>query len=383
MTNNPLYLRGLASLPWVALCASRVLTSSRPARWTGALAVVWALIPLGGDAAATLMAGLVVGAMVVVHGPGARVGWLAVAGAATLGLAAPELFPAMSLRSLTVLGKILDQDLLSTWWALELNRLPELLLTGLPPRPGQWAETVVLGAPAVALALCAPRRRGLIGPLLLCVAGGWLALGIHGGLDPVVRRLLPVFNGIRYPEKQLALVAFGLSMLVAFGVDAPPRRWKALVFVGALAVVAGFASGGVINALPSLAALIALGGMQALRPRAAWIVWALPLLMVVVLFREPRALMTLPEQFLAPESPVLPQGPARIWSERNVVVNPVTDVDSLAVLATAVHEVRAGSVGALHHQVVLGPSPNLPLWPRIERQVLGIDLAKTRALAPV
>jgi hypothetical protein len=65
------------------------------------------------------------------------------------------------------------------------------------------------------------------------------------------------------------------------------------------------------------------------------------------------------------------------------VTLPVNDVSQLADWATSVQELRTGSIGALHHQVVITPSPNLPLWPRIERQVLGIELRDTRALAPV
>lgn len=383
MTNNPLYLRGLGSLPWVALFASRVLTSSRPAAWTAALAVAWALIPLGGDAAATVMAGIVVAGMVAMHGLSRRVGWLALAAVCTVALAAPELLPAMELRRISVLDNVLDRNLLSTMWALEPGRLPELLLTGLRGRPTQWAESVVLGAPALALALGAPRRRPVIVLALMFTLGLWLALGSHGGLDPVLRRLIPVFNGIRYPEKQLALVAFATAALVAFGVDGSARALRAVALAGAVTLAAAFAAGDLKYAASSLGALAGLAGLQWLRSRYAWVVWLLPMLILAVLYREPRGLLTLPEAaFLAPTSQALPLGPAHIWAEE-MAARPVTDTQSLATWATAVHDLRSGSVGALHHQVVIGPTPNFPIWPRIERQVLGLDLHATRALAPV
>ena len=96
-------------------------------------------------------------------------------------------------------------------------------------------------------------------------------------------------------------------------------------------MLTSLAAGGVRHALPSLAGLTGLGVIQALRTRAPWFAWALPLLMVAVLFREPRPLISVPEKFLAPASPGLPEGPARIWSERRVVVDQVTDATSMAV----------------------------------------------------
>jgi hypothetical protein len=73
----------------------------------------------------------------------------------------------------------------------------------------------------------------------------WLALGYQGGLEPLLRRALPVLNLLRYPEKNLSVWTFGLSLAAAAGVDflrARPR-WSVV------AVLAATAAGCAIAAL--------------------------------------------------------------------------------------------------------------------------------------
>ena len=101
MTSNPAYLRGLCMLPWVALFAAEVMSAARPFAAVAGLAVCWALIPLGGDAASTLLAALVVAAVALGHGRSRRVALLGLGALLAGFLAAPELLPSSSVRAET------------------------------------------------------------------------------------------------------------------------------------------------------------------------------------------------------------------------------------------------------------------------------------------
>lgn len=398
MTSNPVYLRGLCTLPWVALAASALFTGPRPARAAVALGLTWALIPLGGDALSTLTAGAVVAALWVAHRAWARLGWaLAAAGLMAL-LAAPELVPAALLRADSIVADFHNADFLARHWALHPERLPELLLPGLRTlaegweraqavgEAGRWAESILLGALPVAMALTIPRHRVPLALLALALGSGWLALGIHGGLEPLLRHLLPALNTVRYPEKHLALTVFGVSAAAGFGVDAglraPRRALLSLGLVSLASVGAAFAAGSPGDHLGPLAlALVTSAGfgavtlLQARIPAAAWLV---PLLFAASLWREPLGLVTLPAGELLAPTAALP-GAQRVWSERGATTPPV-DEASLQRWALEAEAVLAGNLSVLHRRAAFGMSANLPLAPRRERLLLGWALTDTREL---
>lgn len=399
MTSNPAYLRGLCMLPWVALFASRALTAERPFASVAGLAVTWASIPLGGDAAATLFAALVVGAIALGHGLSKRTVWLPL-GAVLAGLlAAPELLPSFELRAESIVADFRNADFVARFWALHPERLPELLMprftspeqawaqAAVHGEPGRWAESVFFGVPVVAFALTAPRQRLPMTFLGLGVLGLWLSLGIHGGLDFALRQLVPALNSVRYPEKHLALAAFGLATAAAFGVERAIATPRALLpWLGGTAlmtVVLRFAS----EATPeanlafgvALATAAATAGVVWLLPRSRAAAWLAPLLLLVTLWRTPMGLSTLPPEDILTAPTNLP---GRVWVERSSSKTPV-DEESLRAWALETRDLLSGDLGALDHRAAFGLSANLPLAPRRERSLFGWKLTDTRALAPL
>ncbi len=386
LTCNIAYLRGLTMLPWVALFASRVLTAPRPGSAAAALAVCWALIPLGGDAATTLLAAVVVLALAVGHGVVRRVPWLLLSAVLAGLLAAPELLPASAHHAQSIVANFRDPSFLASYWALHPERLPELLggvAASTSPsvqslhEPGRWAESVLLGIPAIALALSVPRQRLPLTFLGLGVLGLWLALGVHGGLELGLRHLLPPLNAVRYPEKHLALLGFGLATAVAFGLERVAKSPRAVLPGLGVALVAVLASWLVSEAKPLL--LLSAAGLATLWlvPRSSRAVWLVPLLLVVTLWRVPLGLLSVTLE--AP--PALP-GTGRVWIERASRSVPV-DEPSLQRWAAEEMTELAGDLGALHHRAAFGLSANLPLAPKRERLLFGWTLSDTRPLAPL
>ncbi len=386
LTSNIAYLRGLTMLPWTALFASQVLTAPRPAKAVAALAVSWALIPLGGDAATTLLAAVVILALAAGHGVVRRVPWLLLSALLAFLLAAPELLPASALHAQSIVANFRDPAFLSSYWALHPERLPELLgcdPAGTSPwvqtlhEPGRWAESVLLGIPAIALALSVPRQRLPLTFLLLGALGLWLALGVHGGLELGLRHVLPPLNAVRYPEKHLALLCFGLATSVAFGLERVAKSPRAVLPGLGVALVALLASWRVSEVTPVL--LLSAAGLAVvwLVPRSAHAIWLMPLLLVATLWRVPLGLLS-----VTPGVPMSLPGAGRVWIERASRSVPV-DRQSLQRWAEEEMSELAGDLGALKHRAAFGLSANLPLAPKRERLLFGWTLSDTRALAPL
>jgi len=398
MTSNVNYLRGLCLLPWVALFAHAVLTAKRPWAPTAGLAFTWALIPLGGDAIATLLAGAVVGAVLVGVGPGRRWPWLFGAAALTVLLATPELLPSAAQRVGSVMAEFRNAEFLSSYWALHPAQLPELLLPGLTPldalwattplgENGRWAESMFIGAAVLLLATSAPRTRLALSFLGLAALGLWLSLGAVGGLELWLRKLLPMLNTIRNPEKHFALVAFGLATAVALGVDQAVRAPRSLLpgaaFTTTAVVVSWLATSAPtahVALLLAVGLLLVAGGLCVAAHRDARAVWLLPVLIVASSWKEPLGLMTMSvEDFAAQPTP---PGTARVWRERGARGLPL-DAEQLHALARAEHALLSGALGALHHRATFSGATTLPLEAQRERALLGWELSKTRALAPL
>lgn len=400
MLGNTAYLRGLCMLPWVALFAVRVMTERRPFAAVAGLAVSWALIPLGGDAATTLLAALVVAAMAFAPGRSRRVGWLLGGALLAALLAAPELLPAGALRVDSIVADFKNADFVARFWALHPERLPELVMPGFTPparswtqaaalgEPGRWAESVFLGVAVLAFAFSAPRQRVPMLFLALGVLGLWLALGVHGGLDLGLRRLVPALNSVRYPEKHLALAVFGLATAAAFGVEqALTHRRGLFLAVGGTAVAAVLlrlllappdpqpANAALAFALATAAGTALVGGLMS---RHAWAAWLAPLLLVLSLWSVPVGMLTVPPE----EIPALDLTSGRVWVERSATGAPIDD-DSLRAWVQQARGQLAGNLGALQHRAVFSLSANLPLEPKRERALFGWTLSDTRSLAPL
>jgi SAM-dependent methyltransferase len=259
LSNLVPYLWGMATLPWIGLCAAGIARGDAPWRWVGALAALWATVVVAGDSHSPLFAGIVVLFTFAVLGGVRRLPLAVIAGLLALGVAAAELLPAIAIVEQGPRAVWNRVSTLSGIWALHPYRLPELLVPGWMPgdigrefgavryREGtRWAFSIYLGAPAAALALTgilSRTRRGLAAGLL-ALAALWLALGVHGGLEPFLRRALPMLNFLRYPEKHLGLFTFAASLAAGAGLD-HARRARSLrlpLALGAAAVAAAAAA---------------------------------------------------------------------------------------------------------------------------------------------
>jgi hypothetical protein len=277
------YLIPAAWYPALLLCFHRLLITRR-LQWLGLTGIAWAMILLGGDPQAFLLAGLLL---------------LLYAGTAPaeptrrLPKSLPPLILAGSLTSLLVLAQALPSLELGAWctklggydfdeataWSFHPLRLLEWVWPGIwgpifPPDQfwGQflglfdvtpWSGAVYLGLFPLALALSRfhcwrerPQRFLLLAFLLFFL----LALGYYSPLYRLVWGLFPPYRIFRFPEKHLAPAIFALAGLAAFGFErllAPgadgfrrafSRTWLGLTLVAAAAFLVMLTAAGKIAA---------------------------------------------------------------------------------------------------------------------------------------
>jgi hypothetical protein len=241
-------------LPWFALALDRVLERPEPRR----------VAPLACVAALVLVAGapeFVIHAVLLAPFLAAR--WLrraalrrqlaALGGAALLaaGLAAPALVPGWrtGARSSRGPGGGMN-DRVALAGALPVQRLPALLSDGAGGRGSAsngsdamvnpYLPSITPGRVALLLgAVGLLAGRAAIPPLSAALAGLLLALGPAFPLWGLAVHLLPTLGVIRYPEKHLALFAFGWAWLAAAGIGWLEARLRPALFLPALALLGG------------------------------------------------------------------------------------------------------------------------------------------------
>ena len=268
MSNLIPYLWGMATLPWLGFLASHVCTSERPWPWVAGLSLCWSTVVLAGDSHSALFGGLVALFAAVQAGRIRRLLHCLAAAGIAIALSAVELLPAIDVVRAGPRVAWSDVGMLSSRWALHGYRLPSLLLPRWMPLAttylfanlrfhdgGVWALSVYPGTPVVGLALVALAGRSRTGLLAAALAllMLWLSAGSGGGLEPAVRRLLPIFNILRYPEKHLGLFTVALPLAAGAGLDwvtEKPRRAVPIAFAAAAAFCALVA-----GSLPADAAL--------------------------------------------------------------------------------------------------------------------------------
>jgi hypothetical protein len=255
LSNLVPYLWGIASLPWLGLFALEVYTRERPWPWVAALAMCWATIVVAGDSHSALFGGVVALFTGAQTGRMRRLPLCVLAALLAVGLAGSELLPALDLvreGPRAAWSTAENMRINSSIWAFHPYRWFELVFPNWMPLGtavtlantvhgdgGVWAISVYAGAPVVALALAgllSGTRTGILSASL-AVLGLWLATGIHGGLEPLLRHL-PILSTLRFPEKHLGLFALALPLAAAAGLDSlrdEPRRAVPI----ALAAVAG------------------------------------------------------------------------------------------------------------------------------------------------
>ncbi len=236
-------LSGAAWLPWIlvgadAVCRAQPRRTLRPAM---GLATAFAMAALNGEPLTALCSGLAACAFALARpriAAGRAVGLIVAA--AILGgvIAAVQLLPA--------LGRLAGSDRAdglsfaqAATWSTPPARAGELLFPRLLGDPGRAEEGLWFGwdvhdqdypfLPAVypglavlllALAGLAARPIPYRGAWLLMAGGGaLLALGRHTPLYALLHRWVPPFDGLRYPEKFLLLVAAALAFAAALTLE--------------------------------------------------------------------------------------------------------------------------------------------------------------------
>ncbi|MBZ4401206.1 YfhO family protein [Myxococcus sp. AS-1-15] len=263
LTNNLAYLLAAASLPAALWAAERFLRAATPARAAVAAFGV-ASVLLAGDTWSYAFANAFV-LLLAVTGRGAlRTRVLRALGLVAMGagLAAPQLFAGMAVFAHGAPGASSLED--AQRWSLDPWRLPELVLGPYLANPAVeravpeevvkpllstggfstlWTDSALVGAPVLVLAVTGlmfiPWRRwapfaAVWGLVLLLALGA--ALPVYGWLHDV----LPLWRPFRYPEKLVAHLTLGLSLLAGFGwkalVSSEPRARRAAWVAGGLSV---------------------------------------------------------------------------------------------------------------------------------------------------
>ena len=200
------YTLSASALPWMALGGLRVVA---PGRWRDAslLGLSWGLVFLSGDAVGFLLSGVLV-LLLLAAQPSRKGAALAALGACIAALlTAIELLPSTVVAADSVRAVGAASPLLGLRWALHPLRLPELLVPGFMPdgarsrmvselfRDGTatFSTSLFAGGLVLFLAAGALRVPGRLGRVFLGTGavGAWMALGQHGGLLPLLQRIVP------------------------------------------------------------------------------------------------------------------------------------------------------------------------------------------------
>jgi hypothetical protein len=216
------YAMSQATLPWVAWAALRVARKRRT-KDAALLGLAWGLMFLSGDPQGFLLCGLVV-LVALVEGVDARrlVLFVAAGGVAAL-LCGVELLPStvVAAQSLRVQGT--PGPTMGLTWALHPLRLPELLIPGYIPDPVRFRVVGELLGGGTAVFATTLFAGGVT--LLLACAGVASRRRV-----PLLKRAVPFFTRLRYPEKYVAFTWLALVPLVAAGLDHARARldrwWK-------------------------------------------------------------------------------------------------------------------------------------------------------------
>ncbi len=339
VTNLLPILLAMAALPAAVAFAVRVARGGRLVDVAG-LGLCFALVCAAGEPATMMM--MVPLVLAAVLAERRRRPLLVVAGVC-LGtvMAAAVLLPGLHHAARTVRAAGLPADYAGTW-ALPPVRIAELLLphvlgdvadrpgpfwgASLYPRTGfPYLSSLYPGLLATLLASFAwvARRRALWPWMALAGLGYGIALGPTLPLWPLLHRL-PLFGGIRYPEKFALLVVFAVSIGAGHGFDQVAHAWwrrRLLRILMACAVVALLATAGVWLAagspfarwVPLRAAIVAIGGAAVLLSWRRWrnrtigfaLLCAVPVLDLVTAGRElvptvPIADVAAPPAFMRP-----------------------------------------------------------------------------------
>ncbi len=277
MSNNLLYLVGLATVPWVLYAVDRALTEASRG-WAVAAAALWASMLLAGDLYAFLLVAVPVGLLARLRSADplrVQLARLAPIALGTAGLAAVQLLPsARTAGAASAVRTTLDA---SMTWSVHPVRWVEVLLgpltasTGDTPRAltdalyrtagaEPWAASIHVGLLTVALALTLPliapaSRKPLAVATAPVLVLAWLTLGRWGGLWPLLWEWFSPFRLFRTPEKLFPFIALGVCAAAATALHLAQLRHqerlvsRVLVATGVVAALSATFSSALADAL--------------------------------------------------------------------------------------------------------------------------------------
>lgn len=241
MSNNLLYVVGLATLPWVLWAADLFAERGSVGALMGT-ALLAASILCVGDLQVFVCALLCVCVIILIRSQARITARLLRAGSAvalTFMLGAVQLFPALAIRHSAKGGENLLQH--AVIWSGHPTRLLEIALGPLyldplhekvgsslgllldPTMGTEWADSVHVGAVIILFALLGAiawrRKRSVqisVGGILLVLV---LWLGRHAKLYALFYDLVPGWKTFRYPEKLTPLLVLGLCLFAALGLQ--------------------------------------------------------------------------------------------------------------------------------------------------------------------
>ena len=332
-----------AWIPWFALGIERAASDRAPiSPFSGVAALSAAMLCYAGDPFLLLHA-VGFAAAVLFARPPEEEGWLgrvfelvraALATALGVGMAAPALLPALSLRGDTSRSEPLTPAMAEAW-SLHPARVAELFVPGwfgnpfdVEHYPGAafaddptrqalpWAVSIYAGAAFLVFVLCVRQRRIMISLGGVAFFFLLLACGRYTPLHGLLTHVVPGLSLFRYPEKHLVVVVGLLGLLAAIGADeafsSKVRIWRLLAapfFVIGLAMLLSPAA---------LRQNALLGG--------AYVAVASLLLTGSVLWARGRPVWVLVVALVAVLDLALAARPFLQWTERPLAVSPFADV---------------------------------------------------------
>jgi hypothetical protein len=332
-----------AWLPWFALGIERASSDRAPiSPFSGVAALSAAMIAYAGDPFLLLHAVALAAAFLFARPP-VEEGWMgrvfelvraALATALGVGMAAPALLPALTLRGDTSRAESLTPAMAEAW-SLHPIRLAELFVPGwfgnpldVEHYPGAvfaddpmrqvlpWAVSIYAGAAFLVFVFCVRERRVLASLGGVAIVFLVLAFGRHTPLHALASHLVPGLSLFRYPEKHLVVVVGLLGLLAALGAEealaSRVRLWRlaaapfAVIGLAMLLAPAALRKNALLGgAYVAVASLLLIGCVLWARSRKAWVIG------VAVIAVLDLALAARP--FLQ-------------WTERPLAVSPFADV---------------------------------------------------------
>jgi hypothetical protein len=271
LTEHTFMKLSVATMPWYVWAL--ITAAKRGKAWWLGPSLVMALLLLGGDAQAAILASFAGLALIVAERERLRHSLAASLASPILGasLAAIQLLPSLGIVGETERASDVAN---SNQWALDGNDILALLVPN-DLGPYRFARSMVIGIPVVVLvvaSLSRIRQRQTMALWALLLIGLWLSAGDAFGLNLLAKQIVPLWSKFRYPIKASSLTMMAVALLSAHGFAAfvsTDTRARALQLggvsvLGSVVVVLSFGvanSGGALWWVGAATTIVAIGGL--------------------------------------------------------------------------------------------------------------------------